>query len=290
MFILTLKYIKYAWIKERKSDLFNPGRFFDDVVAFMKYIEYKENIRFKPTVIFSKLFIIMMFVAIVSVAFKAFKVEKANNEAINKATATEQSQPIITQVDSEKIVKDLAIEKAIKDFVVLNEGTLGKFVSYEKDSDSSTFLFFKTTDQPYVFTIKIENGKVLNEYLNLKMSDYSYDSNINKDGTINKKSFNYAIKTINKLIDEKASSTKFQAQFDAWNGSNIYLVYAVKKVMDDPSSFEHVSTSYYFDKKDNNIIHVTMNFRGNNKFGALVLNAIRAKIDSDGNILDYVWN
>ncbi len=201
-----------------------------------------------------------------------------------------ESDKVSEPVKVEKTAEELAIEKTINDFVKLNVGFLGYLNSYVKDSDSDTFYSFETSRQPYIFTIKIVDGKVLNESINLKKTEYSYDANINKNGIINEKSFNYAVSMINKMIDDEASTAKIQAQFDPWNGSNIYLVQAVKASMNDPSSFKHVNTSYYTDRKNRSIIHVVMQFRGKNAFGALVLNQVKANMDANGNILDYVWN
>lgn len=71
-------------------------------------------------------------------------------------------------------------------------------------------------------------------------------------------------------------------QFSAWNGSNRYLSDYIKQNMNDPGSYEHVST-HYSDK--GGYIFVRTAFRGKNAFGAKVLNVITAKIDIDGNIL-----
>lgn len=56
--------------------------------------------------------------------------------------------------------------------------------------------------------------------------------------------------------------------------------------MNDPDSFEHVSTRYY-DLEEYLIID--MNFRGNNAFGATVIDSVRARVDvRTGEILEIL--
>lgn len=52
--------------------------------------------------------------------------------------------------------------------------------------------------------------------------------------------------------------------------------------MHNPSSFEHVESRYFDDGVNFTVI---MKYRGNNAFGAKVLNAVKAKIDIKGNIV-----
>lgn len=73
--------------------------------------------------------------------------------------------------------------------------------------------------------------------------------------------------------------------FSAWNGYNRELVRLVKIRMNDRKSFEHVNTSYTL--LDDYAI-VVMEFRGKNKFGALVLNSVKAKVNYDCEVLEIV--
>ena len=75
---------------------------------------------------------------------------------------------------------------------------------------------------------------------------------------------------------------KIQMMFSAWDGSHSGLKRLVKSNMNDPSSFDHVETNY---SDKGSYILVQMRFRGNNSFGAKVLNIVTAKVDLDGNIL-----
>lgn len=75
-----------------------------------------------------------------------------------------------------------------------------------------------------------------------------------------------------------------KAQFSLWNGSHIKLTQAIKTSMNDPSSYEHVETTY-IDPPGERLV-VTTTFRGKNAFGGVVLNTITAIVDMSGNVLD----
>jgi hypothetical protein len=75
---------------------------------------------------------------------------------------------------------------------------------------------------------------------------------------------------------------KINRQFSGWDGAHHNLERLVKDNMHDPGSFKHVETTYA-DMKS--YLIVQMRYRGNNMFGAKVLNTITAKVDLDGNIL-----
>lgn len=85
---------------------------------------------------------------------------------------------------------------------------------------------------------------------------------------------------INEALADRKRQIK--VQFSAWDGSHRELKRLVKSAMNDPSSFEHVNTTY---KDKGDYIIVQMSFRGKNAFGATVLNAVTAKADLNGNIL-----
>ncbi|GGK58999.1 hypothetical protein ACD591_16380 [Rufibacter glacialis] len=74
-------------------------------------------------------------------------------------------------------------------------------------------------------------------------------------------------------------------QFSGWDGSHRQLVKMVKKSMNDPDSFEHEETSY-LDKGDYLLVY--MKFRGDNAYGAKVLNTVSAKADFNGNVIQVL--
>lgn len=92
------------------------------------------------------------------------------------------------------------------------------------------------------------------------------------------------------LADKQAKAErndKINRQFSAWDGSHRKLERFVKDRMNDPSSFDHVKTTYA-DK--GSYLLVQMTYRGTNPFGALILTQIIAKVDFDGNVLSYTEN
>ncbi len=75
-------------------------------------------------------------------------------------------------------------------------------------------------------------------------------------------------------------------QLSEWDGAHHNLVRAVKKVMNDPGSFEHVETVYW-DMKDHLVVRMT--FRGTNAFGAVVPQTVKAWVDLEGNMQKWEW-
>ena len=74
-----------------------------------------------------------------------------------------------------------------------------------------------------------------------------------------------------------------EEQFSSWDGSHINLTKEIKKAMNDPDSYEHISTKY-FDLGDH--IKVVTEFRGTNSFGAKVKNTVIAQVGLDGHIIE----
>jgi len=71
--------------------------------------------------------------------------------------------------------------------------------------------------------------------------------------------------------------------FSQWDGSHRNLVKTLKLAMHDPSSFEHVKTRHRV--AEDWTVHLEMDFRNKNAFGALVLQRAIAEADALGNIL-----
>ncbi len=78
---------------------------------------------------------------------------------------------------------------------------------------------------------------------------------------------------------------KIESQFSGWDGSHNNLKKLLKENMNDPSSFDHVETTY---RDDGDHLTVIMRYRGANSFGALVLGSIIAKVDLEGNVLEII--
>ena len=84
---------------------------------------------------------------------------------------------------------------------------------------------------------------------------------------------------------KKARQDRIASGFSAWDGSHRKLERAIKKVMNDPDSYDHVETLYW-DQGDYLIVKTT--FRGKNAFGGKVLNWVKAKCDLDGNVIQVL--
>jgi hypothetical protein len=83
--------------------------------------------------------------------------------------------------------------------------------------------------------------------------------------------------------NSKSSSNYLAEQWMSdYDGSIFEFEYQVKKLLDDPSSFEHVETSY---SEQGLETKVRMKFRAKNKFGAKVLNQADALLNTnDGTV------
>ncbi|MEQ8821015.1 MAG: hypothetical protein RLY93_12295 [Sumerlaeia bacterium] len=79
---------------------------------------------------------------------------------------------------------------------------------------------------------------------------------------------------------------KIRSQFSSWSGAHVDLVSRIKLAMNDPKSFEHVSSDWV-DAEDFSII-VTTRFRGKNAFGGTVTQTVSARYSVDGNFLGMV--
>jgi len=79
--------------------------------------------------------------------------------------------------------------------------------------------------------------------------------------------------------DSIAHATFIKSQF--FGGMHTKSVIAIKELMNDPESFEHVNTT--FSESDNKVIVFTK-FRGKNSFNATITQTYVTRADSIGNI------
>jgi len=77
--------------------------------------------------------------------------------------------------------------------------------------------------------------------------------------------------TVPAKTPEELRQERIVQQFDQWHGYHKRSVEAIKSTMNNPKSFEHVSTRYW-DRGD--LIEVETTFRGTNAFGGVVTNTI----------------
>ncbi|HPS57934.1 MAG TPA: hypothetical protein PK514_07485 [Spirochaetota bacterium] len=84
------------------------------------------------------------------------------------------------------------------------------------------------------------------------------------------------------LYDRNTSSTPVTTNntasncFSQWDGSCLEVEKAIKKTMNDPSSYEHIETRY--NKNTDGTMTVGTKFRGKNAFGGIVVNTAIGKV------------
>lgn len=89
------------------------------------------------------------------------------------------------------------------------------------------------------------------------------------------------------FVESAVSDEDVKKQFSAWDGSHYQLTKAVKNAMNDPSSFEHVQTTY--SRKDE-VVFIRMTYRGKNGFGALMLATVLGQVDANSGEVLSVQN
>ena len=85
---------------------------------------------------------------------------------------------------------------------------------------------------------------------------------------------------------DEIRARNIERQFSAWDGSHRKLESLIKSSMNNPASYEHVKT-VYSQTKDHLVVRTT--FRGTNAFGAIVTNAVKARVNiSDGEVVEIL--
>ncbi len=84
---------------------------------------------------------------------------------------------------------------------------------------------------------------------------------------------------------ELTREDKINAQFSGWDGSHTKLERHIKSLANDPDSYKHVKTQ--FSDQGDYLIVLTV-YRAKNGFGAVVLGSIKAKVDLNGNIIEFM--
>lgn len=88
-----------------------------------------------------------------------------------------------------------------------------------------------------------------------------------------------------KMAEEQARKELIENQFSSWDGSHRNLTTFIKRAMNDPKSYSHVETVYW-DMGDHLVVRTS--FRGNNAFGGVILDHVKAKVALDGKILEIL--
>lgn len=75
------------------------------------------------------------------------------------------------------------------------------------------------------------------------------------------------------LTSEEQRQKKIEQCFSTWDGSHIELTELIKGSMNDPDSYEHIETHYWY---KNHELFIITSFRGRNAFGGVVKQTISA--------------
>ncbi|MBA5246567.1 hypothetical protein H1R16_10235 [Marnyiella aurantia] len=149
-------------------------------------------------------------------------------------------------------------------------------LSEQKRVKSSDFLH---SNEPKTQEQKIDSAKLVRQK-ELENPELHL-SNLQKE-LDNKNLTNVQKEEIEIEIKKIRSQKWAKKNINALDNSNPKLERAVKKVMNDDKSFEHVSTKYSFTKNE---VIATMTYRGSNAFGAKVIEQITGTFDYDGNLV-----
>lgn len=123
---------------------------------------------------------------------------------------------------------------------------------------------------------------------------------------VDEENLNYTVKPIKSLMNDSVYSSveiipgkrlsqkeieerkrKIESGFSAWDGSHNELEKYLKKVLNDPGSYEHIETNYW--EMDSYLL-VKMHYSAKNGFGGRVRGLITAKCDIDGSVLEVISN
>lgn len=108
---------------------------------------------------------------------------------------------------------------------------------------------------------------------------WAIDINGAKNSTI---SFMLCKKLSTKDMGDLECDTRFRSNCSEIYGTYKPLAEAVKRNMNDPSSFDHVGTTVAKSKDGGHI--VLMEYRGKNAFGATILTSTKVKVSCDGSM------
>lgn len=165
--------------------------------------------------------------------------------------------------------------KSTKDPLSIGEpnvkALVGQKVPYDKWSEWGAPQTIEGTDNKY-WVAYLESANI--SFVSEKSTDVVIYAGFDK---------NSATVFLSNMIKER--KILIEKQFSSWDGSHRILSKAIKKVMNDPSSFEHVET-VYIDMGDHLI--VTTKYRGKNAFGGKVLGMVKAKVNLDGQVLEIL--
>lgn len=87
------------------------------------------------------------------------------------------------------------------------------------------------------------------------------------------------------ITAEEKHENRVAAGFSNWDGSHTALTKWIKESMNDPSSYEHIKTTYIDNGKT---LQITAQYRGKNAYGALIKAHTQAIADYDGKLIEII--
>lgn len=181
------------------------------------------------------------------------------------------------RIKEERLKEDISLDEKIK---ITNE--LVKISDDKKYQDLLSLLKNKKDAidrQEIVEKIKKTDKTDINKNYELYSSLYTNYQPLSEKET----------KEMAYYMAEKTLSDNEKLQFRSIDGSNILVVNFVKKLMNDPNSFEHINTTVY-KTDDRAFLDVVMMYRGKNAFGAKVVNTIKARVSLISNTILSIKN
>lgn len=157
----------------------------------------------------------------------------------------------------------------------------------ETDSYKSKLAYYqKEVDEINRRKIKQEKDSILAELRKVPVSDYETNLSLYQKLAKMEPSNNKFQEKINfyadKIMQAKARKKSLESQFSSWDGSHRNVERAIKSMMHNPNSYEHVKTRYADNGKT---LTIMTTYRGTNAFGATVTNTSIATVDLNGNVL-----
>ncbi|GLB52773.1 hypothetical protein NBRC110019_18130 [Neptunitalea chrysea] len=255
LFLITIAILFPINYYEKGNELLKNGKYKEAITSFKRVEENEEN--------YTK-------------ARNGIEVASKKMDSIEKLTLEKEEQ------------LKLATEKKLKEIEKIKTKWADSIIKFWKGSFIASYDISPNNDTIYFqLTKKASKGNWRSstdifESMYVKNIDSVLARNIKSKYNLPKISFtpNKEQEAINQQEAKRVS--EIQKQFSVWDGSHIKLKRYIKNNMNDPSSFDHVESTYT-DK--GSYIYVYMKFREKNAFGAKVLNTVRAKVDLQGNIL-----
>lgn len=204
--------------------------------------------------------------------------DKLNEVPVANPQTEQEARNIVYQayqlIGEDEMDSALSLVRANKVAVGPTEAT-DEFFTKMKDLNSPDFLhdaLIEISDEDIAL---LKKGKFTKSYFGYKQLDSLFYVDV-LDNLDVRNDFIKADK-------ERKINEKITELFSPSDGSNYNLNTLIKHNMNDPDSYEHVET---LRTVDGGFLVVRTTYRGNNKFGALVLASITARIDIDsGQIL-----